>query len=97
MLIFLVLAVGLLMSSLENIGTIDFQRDLLFGKQVQIMMVPRLASMIATVGVALVWHTYWALVVGILINRGMRVIYTYMLLCCIPIGRASHSARGAGW
>ena len=77
--IFLVLAVGLLMSSLENIGTVDFQRDLLFGKQVQIMMVPRLASMVATIGVALVWHTYWALVVGILINRGMRVIYTYML------------------
>jgi hypothetical protein len=43
---------------------------------VQIVIVPRLASMIATVGVALVWHTYWALAVGILVNRGMRVIYT---------------------
>ena len=38
---------------------------------------PRLLSIIATIGTALVWHTYWALVVGILINRILGNILSY--------------------
>lgn len=77
--IFLVLAVGLFMSSLENIGAVDFQRDLFFGKQVQIMLVPRIASMVATIIVAVVWHSYWALVIGVLVGRSSRLISTYVV------------------
>jgi O-antigen/teichoic acid export membrane protein len=77
--IFLTLAVALFMSSLENIGTVDFQRELYFGKQVQIMLVPRLASMIVTITVALVWHSYWALVAGTLVMRGARMAFTYII------------------
>ncbi len=77
--IFLALALGLFMSALENIGTIDFQRDLTFGKQVQIQFVPRVAAIIASIACAVVWQSYWALVTGILVMRGMRLIFTYVI------------------
>jgi lipopolysaccharide exporter len=77
--IFLVLAVALFSSSLENIATIDFQRDMVFGKQVQIQFLPRVISVIATIACALIWRSYWALVVGILVGRAARLLFTYGL------------------
>ena len=75
--IFLALAFGMFLTALENIGTIDFQRDLTFGKQVRIMFVPRVASVIVSIACAVVWRSYWALVAGMLVARGMRVVFTY--------------------
>jgi O-antigen/teichoic acid export membrane protein len=77
--IFLALALGLCMSALENIGTIDFQRDLTFGKQVQIQVVPRVASIVASITCAVVWQSYWALVAGVLVTRGLRLVLTYII------------------
>ena len=77
--IFLALALGLFLSSLENIGTIDFQRDLTFGKQVQIQFVPRVASIIASIACAVVWQSYWALVAGMLVTRSLRLAFTYVI------------------
>ena len=75
--IFLVLAAGLLSTSFENIGIVDFQRDLAFGKQFQIMLVPRIGGIIASITCAVVWHSYWALVAGLVVSRAMRLFFTY--------------------
>jgi len=77
--IFLVLALALFSSSLENIGTVDFQRDMAFGKQIQILFLPRVASIVASIACAVVWRSYWALVVGILVARGLRLLFTYVI------------------
>ena len=77
--IFLVLGFAIFMSSLGNIGTVDFQRDMAFGKQVQIAFVPRVASIIASVVCAMVWRSYWALVVGMLVARGVGLVFTYVV------------------
>jgi O-antigen/teichoic acid export membrane protein len=77
--IFLILALCVFLSAMDNIGTVDFQRDLAFGKQVQIMFVPRIAGIIASITFAELTHSYWALVVSVLVNRGMRLIFTYVV------------------
>jgi O-antigen/teichoic acid export membrane protein len=77
--IFLVLALALFSSALENIGTVDFQRDMVFGKQIQINFVPRVVSIIASITCAVVWHSYWALVVGLVVGRGTRLLFTYVI------------------
>ena len=77
--IFLVLALALFSTSLENIGTIDFQRDMVFSKQIQILFVPRVVSVVASIACAVIWRSYWALVVGILVVRWLRLIFTYVM------------------
>jgi lipopolysaccharide exporter len=77
--VFLALAIGLFVTSLENIGTIDFQRDLTFGKQVQLLILPRIASIIVTMVCAVVWQSYWALVAGTITNRALRTMLTYVV------------------
>lgn len=77
--IFWVLAITLFMSCLENIGTVDFQRDVTFGKQLPIVLGPRIAGIVASIAVAVIWRSYWALVAGILVSRGARLIATYIV------------------
>jgi lipopolysaccharide exporter len=77
--IFLVLALGMFATAVENIGTIDFRRDLAFDKQIQIMFVPRVAGVIASIACAVIWRSYWALVAAILVQRGVRLLFTYVI------------------
>jgi lipopolysaccharide exporter len=82
--ILLALSLGLLLSGLENIRVVDFQRDLAFGKRFQILLLPRIAAVLASIGFALIYRNYWALVVGILTNRGMQLVLTYVILPWLP-------------
>jgi len=77
--ILLALAVGMLISAVENIGVIDFQRDIAFEKEFGLLLAPRILGIIACVAVAYVWRSYWALVVGILTTRGTRLLCTYLM------------------
>ena len=77
--IFLVLALALFATSLENVGTVDFQRDMTFGKQVAIQFVPRVVSVAASMACAVIWRSYWALVVGIVVVRGLRLVFTFVV------------------
>jgi len=82
--ILLALALGLLLSGLENIRVVDFQRDLAFGKRFQILLLPRIAAVLASISFALVYRNYWALVVSILITRGMGLVLTYVVRPWLP-------------
>jgi len=71
------LAVGTLLDGFANIGIVDFRRDFAFGKEFQLWILPRLAAIVLTLAVAFIWRSYWALVVGILTSRILRVIFSY--------------------
>lgn len=77
--ILLALAAGMLIGSVENIGVIDFQRNLTFGREFGLLLAPRLLGIVACLTVAYVWRTYWALVVGILVSRCMRTVCSYVM------------------
>ena len=73
------LSAGALISGFENIGIVDFRRDFAFRKEFDLQLWSRLLGGATTVLVAAVWHSYWALVVGILIYRLARLLQTYLM------------------
>src|SRR3978361_1414965 len=67
--VMLALSAGTLISALDNIGTIDFRRDLAFRKEFDMQLWSRVIAAVTTIVVAGIWRTYWALVAGILVSR----------------------------
>lgn len=63
----------------ENIRVVDFRRDLAFHREFKLFLLPRLVAITACVAVAAVWHSYWALVVGLMTNRLLQFVLGYML------------------
>jgi O-antigen/teichoic acid export membrane protein len=77
--VMLALSAGTVMSAFENIGIVDFRRDLAFRKEFDMQLRSRIASVAITIAVAVVWPSYWALVVGILVNRTARLVQSYIM------------------
>jgi lipopolysaccharide exporter len=77
--VMLALSVGTLLGAAENIGTVDFRRNLDFHKEFSLNVWTRLAGVLATVATAAIWHSYWALVVGLLLMRVIRIPLSYSM------------------
>jgi lipopolysaccharide exporter len=77
--VLLALAVVTMLSAVENIGVVDFQRDLAFDREFKLLLAPRILGIIACVTTAYIWRSYWALVVGILTTRLVRLVCTYLM------------------
>ncbi|MEJ0045088.1 MAG: oligosaccharide flippase family protein [Rhodospirillales bacterium] len=75
----LALAAGILMDGFSNVGAVDFRREFAFQKEFVLWVIPRVASISLSIAVALTWRSYWALVVGILSQRILRVLLSYTL------------------
>jgi lipopolysaccharide exporter len=77
--IMLVIAGVTLIAGVENIGVQDFRREMRFDQEFIFQAVPRLAGILTTVVVALVWRNYWALVIGTAVTRVTRVAMSYFI------------------
>ncbi len=77
--ILLALALATAVEAFENVGIIDFRRDLTFDKEFKLRLVPRLAAIVTTITLAVLLRTYWALVAGILVGRILRVGMSYVM------------------
>src|SRR6185312_7861022 len=77
--VMLALAVGTLISAFENIGIVDFRRDLAFRKEFDMQFRSRIVGVVTTIATAAIWHSYWALIAGILANRIARLAQSYSL------------------
>jgi lipopolysaccharide exporter len=76
----LVVLAGLtILNGLENVGIAEYRRAMRFDVQFKLMSVPRLAGFITTIGCALVWRSYWALLAGMLVSSLIRLAMTYWL------------------
>lgn len=73
------LAIATAIEAFDNVGIIDFRREMAFEKEFQLRLLPRLAGTTATIALAFLWRSYWALVVGILTLRIMRVVMSYVM------------------
>ena len=74
-----VLAGITVIGGLDNIGVVEFQRQLRFNVHVQVLAVPRLLQVVATIAAAVLTHSYWALLVGMGVSRVARVAVTYLI------------------
>lgn len=75
----LVLAGLTVLGGLENVGMAEYRRAMRFDVQFKVNMVTRLAGIATTIGCALIWANYWALLAGILVSSAARVAMSYRM------------------
>jgi O-antigen/teichoic acid export membrane protein len=81
--VLLALAATTALSGAANIGVVDFRRRLEFHLEFRLLVLPRVVSILATILIAALTHSYWALIVGIVLQR----------VSSIAIGYAMHPYR----
>lgn len=74
-----VLAILPVVRGLENIGTVDFRKDLDFHKDFVFNFATRLSGAAVTIGLAFVLRDHWALVIGMLLRAVLRGIFSYRM------------------
>lgn len=74
-----VLGLATALAGWENIGVIEFRRDLRFSAQFRLLALPRLVQVGVTIVLAMLLHDYWALLGGIIVARLGRLVMTYAL------------------
>lgn len=73
------LGLGVLISTFESMGLLDFRRHLEFRAEFILTIAPRLAGNLCVITIAAIWHSYWALIVGTLVMRSGRTVLSYFL------------------
>lgn len=73
-----VLSVRFLVLGLANIGVVEFDRKLAFGRDLRMRIGSRLAAFAVTIAAALWFRNYWALVVGMVAQSSCHSIATYI-------------------
>ena len=76
----LILAAVSFASGLENIAIVKFQRELRFDLQFRLLLLPRLLQFGLTLGAALTWRNYWALMLGVVVGRVARTAMTFVVV-----------------
>lgn len=77
--VLLALAFSAFLNGLENIAIVDFRRQMDFRREFVLAVFPRFASIVATIGVAALLHSHWALVAGILLSVTLRILGGYIV------------------
>jgi lipopolysaccharide exporter len=72
------LALGPLIGGCENIGVVAFRKELRFRREFAFQLSRKLAGFSVTVPLAFWLHSYWALVVGILVSRLAGTVISYI-------------------
>jgi lipopolysaccharide exporter len=73
------LAVGPLIGGLENIGVVEFRKELDFRREFSFQISRKIVSFLVVVPLALYWRDYWALVVGTLAARIAGTVASYIM------------------
>lgn len=63
----------------QNIGVVNFRRDLQFGREFRFGVAKKLATFVVTVGTALWLRSYWALVIGQVLGQLIEVGISYRM------------------
>jgi lipopolysaccharide exporter len=73
------LAAATVIEGLQNVGMVDFRKELLFHREFIFQVLAKLASFATTLTLALLWRQYWALVFGIVAGKIANVILSYLM------------------
>jgi O-antigen/teichoic acid export membrane protein len=68
-----------LLNGLENVGVVDFRKNLTFNKDFRYSLYRKLAGFIVTVTVAYVWRSYWAFVIGVVSSSGVALLASFLM------------------
>ncbi len=68
-----------LIAGFENTGVANFRREMNFTAEFRLMATKRVVSFIVTMAAAIVFRTYWALVIGMVTGRVVGVVLSYTM------------------
>ena len=74
-----VLALGPILDGFQNPRTVMLVRDLIFRQQFALQVSAKLAALVVSIGFALAYKTYWALVLGSLAGQAAGLAISYLL------------------
>lgn len=77
--VLLVVALLPLLDGVSNIGTVDFRRAMTFEKEFALMVLPKFGGILTAIVLALLLHSYVAMLGGMLVNRSLRMAMTYVM------------------
>ena len=95
-----VLALGCVVDGFQNIGIVNFQKELDFSREFTFMFLRRIVGTAVTIAAALALRSYWALVLGILAGRVAGMVISYLMHPYRPrlsLAVAGELARFSGW
>ena len=78
--VFLVLSAASLLQGLQNIGLVEFRKELQFDKEFAFHMSLKVVGFIITISLAFWLRTYWALIIGIVTSRAFGTALSMTLL-----------------
>ena len=78
--VMLALGLSILMGGLTNPRRIMLQRDLIFWQEFVLVVSQKFTGFIAAVAIAMIYQSYWALVIGTLVSQATNVIISYVVL-----------------
>ena len=73
------LSLRYVMLGLTNIGVVEFDREMDFGRDLKMRATARIASFLVTVGLALWLRSYWALVAGMIVQSLALTALSYVM------------------
>jgi O-antigen/teichoic acid export membrane protein len=73
------LSIRAVLSGLENIGVLDFKRDLQFGSVFGYTFYAKVFSFVVTISLAFLLRNYWALVAGMVSGQLARTVLSYTM------------------
>lgn len=99
-LVMLVLSLARVLESFENIGTVDFRRQMDFQREFLFSATKKAAGFVVTIALAVTFESYWALIAGSITGRIAGLILSYTMQPYRP--RFSLAARAelfsfSGW
>jgi lipopolysaccharide exporter len=77
--VMLVIGIGWVLSGFENCGTVEFRRRMDFGREFVFVVAKRLIGFVTTMVAAVVFRSYWALVVGMVVGRAGGLLLSYVM------------------
>jgi O-antigen/teichoic acid export membrane protein len=78
------------LQSLENIGTVDFRRNMQFDREFLFLTGKKLIGFVACIACAVIWQSYWALVAGIVASRIGGLVLSYLMHSMRPSWSLAH-------
>ncbi len=78
--VMIALSFSLLMTGMTNPRLITFQRQLIFWQDFVVSVSQKFAGFLAAVAIAMIYQSYWALVIGTLVSQATNVFVSYLVL-----------------
>lgn len=73
------LAFGPAITGIENIGIVAFRKELDFRREFRFQVARKLIGVAIVIPLAVLWESYWALVVGLLMSRLGGTVISYLM------------------